>query len=384
MTVRNTTLEPYKADYEKVLSFTGLENDPFPVVAPNEVTYWADNKELFIKIKETLIDSLLFASSNLYIFWGRVGVGKTFAANYLCGPKGLELFKSELPNSLIKNQYSIKIRTVIPRRSGEVLNSIYNGIVKKFIIDIIKDKDLKNELKEYYKKMEVSKLRNAFRLMSIELRKMKLDNSHIQLENNEGYKFITDEKNKIGKLRDINEMGEVIISLISILLTKFERVSIIIDEFEHLSRATVAERYQVNDLIKCIYEYVDVGLNIILIYTFETYSEVEITLQAAIKDRIKSIIEFELINNEADVVQYIYECIEQRGNVNPHNLIDEDIIKLFAKKLIDEFGQISFRQINREMHRFISICFRMLIEQKKSIEVFNIDKELYQIFNKYI
>jgi len=383
--MRHTTLEPYKNEYQNVLDLTGLENDPFPIVAPNEVNYWADNKALLMRLKETLLDSLLFASSNIYIFWGQVGVGKTFAANYLCGPKGEELFKADLPDSLIKEHYAIKIRAAIPRRSGELLHSVYNGMVKKLINDIIMDDKLKNNLKDYHKNMEIGKLRTAFRSISNELRKTTLNSTSIYLENDDGYKFITDEKSKYGRLRDINDMGDVIISLISILLIKYEKISIIIDELEHLSRSTISERYQFNDLIKCIYEKVDVGLNIVFIYTFETYSEVETTLQPAVKDRIKNIIQFNLVNNESDIIEYIYECLEKRGRINPYDFMEENVIHNFASKLINNFKQISFRQINREMHKFIAMCFRIKVEEKElEKEKFIITQNLYQFYDKLI
>jgi len=294
LTIEHTTLEPYKPQYESALEITGLADDPFPITAPNVVTYWADNKSLLMEIRETFLDSLLFASSNLFVFWGKVGVGKTFLANYLCGPKGRELFKENIPESLIKENYTVKIRASVPRRSGELLYSVYNGIIKKLLNDIINDAVLLDVFKNYYKQMEIGKLRTAFRSMSTKLKSITLDSTKINLEEDKGYKFITDEKSNLGRLRDINDMGEVIVSLTSILLTRYEKVSIIIDELEHLSRATISERYQFNDLIKCIYEMIDVGLNIIFIYTFETYSEVETTLEPAIIDRIKSVIQFNL------------------------------------------------------------------------------------------
>lgn len=381
MTEIRTTLDPYKKEYEEVLSLTGLKHDPFPLISPNIVTYWADNKELLKLLKETILDSLLFASSNIYVFYGKIGVGKTFAANYLFGSEGIKLLSKEIPNFVIKKQYVLKIRAAIPRKSGELLNSVYNGIVKKIIEDILKDDDLTIELKEVYRNIPMGNIRRAFNEISKDLHKTTLIRTPISLDNNEGFKYITDEKNKFGKLRDINDLGTTLLYLISILFKKYEKISIIIDELEHLSQSTVSERYQFSDLIKCLYEFVDIGLNIIFIYTFETYDEVSTTLQPAILDRVKDKILFRLIDNEADVCEYIYYCIEDRGEKAPDDFIEELVIEKFSKKLINNFKQISFRDINKEMHKFISLCYRIRTEQRDfNITKFKITNELYTIY----
>jgi hypothetical protein len=385
MSEKYMNLDPYSKEYEEILTSLGLKNDPFPTVPPSEVNYWADNKTVLNQIKEKLLDSLLFASSNIYIFWGRIGVGKTFAANYLCGSQGINLFAKELPDSLLKKQFSIKVRPSIPRKSGELLTSIYKGIVTDLFNNILKDKELYKILKTYYKNLPDSPIKKSFYEISKETRKKHLDGSESTFIENEGFKYITDEKNKMGKLRDINDMGDVIYNLIAIHLEKYDRVSIIIDELENLSRSAIAERYQFNDLIKYMYEKIEIGLNIIFIYTFETYSEVETTLQPAVLSRIKDKIEFDLVKDESDLIEYIYDCIQKRGEINPYTFIEKEVIQKFSKKLLDNFKQISFREINREMHKFISICYRIRIEQREfDIKILKISNDLYSIYDKII
>jgi hypothetical protein len=74
-----------KEQYTKSLNALGIrrDRDPFPFDPPKVVDYWADNKGVLQKIVQAQIDSVMFASSFMYILYGPVGGGKTFALEYL-------------------------------------------------------------------------------------------------------------------------------------------------------------------------------------------------------------------------------------------------------------------------------------------------------------
>ncbi|MHA1336848.1 MAG: hypothetical protein ACTSPW_14110 [Promethearchaeota archaeon] len=386
MVVDGMTIDPYKDTYVKVINLLGLENDPFPIVPPKIVDYWADNKSLLEKLKITLIDSLLFASSNIYIFWGDIGVGKTFAAKYLSGPKGIETFVKELPEGLFGEQLVIQIKAPQPRRTGELVSSIYRNIAKNFIDHIFKDRDLLKELMLLEKNMESGNIKRAFKALSRDII-VSIGNDVIitNIDNNEGYKYILDQKNKIGKIGDLDECADILKYLFLILYKKYEKITIIIDELENLASSTMSEKYQFNDFIKSIYRKIDVGLNIILIYTFNTFTDVKGTLQRPLYDRIKEIIEFKLISNSDDIIEYIEDCLSLRGNIDPYNFIEKDVIEEFSHKLIEKFGQISFRDINKEMHKLIATSYRLkLAEKKLDDNSFKITKKLFSLYSKLL
>jgi hypothetical protein len=373
-------LDPYKKEYSKFMEIKNIKIDPFPIISPKEVDYWADNKITLNKIKEMLIDSLLFSTSNLYVFYSKVGMGKTFAANFLCGERGRKLISENLPKKSTKELLIFRVRAEIPRKRGEQLRSIYIEIIENLFLAIIKDIILKQDLIKIYNTLPPNSIKRAFRDISHKLRAT-LDGK-INFEDVEGYKFLIDEKNKIGKINDINDMTDIILILTSILLNKYEKISIIIDELENLEKVSSADRNLFSDFIKNTYEKVDIGLNVILIYTYESYSDVVTTLLPALRDRIKEKIEFKLIDREEDIIEYIIDCFKDGAKVDPIEIIDEEVINIYSKKLIHEYKQITFREINREIHKLLAKCIQIATEKKEyELKSFKIDKQLYKIFD---
>ena len=78
-----------KKEYEQALNALGLkrDKDPFPLDPPKTVDYWADNKKILEKIIKAQLDSAMFSSSFIYLLYGPIGGGKTFAINYISNPE---------------------------------------------------------------------------------------------------------------------------------------------------------------------------------------------------------------------------------------------------------------------------------------------------------
>lgn len=377
-------LDSFFPEYAEVIKYIGVRNDPFPNVPPDDVNYWADNRRVFNAIRDLVISSFLFATSKMYIFWGPIGVGKSFAAKYLCKAENRKEMFGLVPKHLVKDQEIIMIKAVQPRRSGELTSSIYRNIVSKFLEFIMEDGELTKELIASVKDIDNIFIRKAFSSLSVTLRSFFGGDVRDRLHLNEGYKYIMDHKNKIGKIKDINELSEILYLLYKIISTKYDRFTLIIDELDFLESSTVAERYQFSDLLKSIYGKINTGLNMILIYTFDTYRGVLGTLQPAATDRISEIIEFNKIDNKDDLIEYITDCIKQRGEIDPNQFITEEVIELYSIRLLEFLKALSFRDINKEIHRFIAGCYRIASEAPDfDISNFIIDKRLYEIYTQF-
>lgn len=372
-------------EYLETIGVIGLQYDPFPMIAPKKVDYWADNEELFHRLRAALIDAMLFKTSNIYVFYGDVGVGKTFVAHFMCEPTGLNVFFSELPEGMIKDQLVFKIEIVVPRRTGELTSTAHREIISYIIEEIRTDSDLRNAFLENIQSVPSGNVRRAFNYIAQGFRKVTLGAQTYDLSDNEGFKFIIDDRSKVGKIRDLNQVSEIITYLLYVVFHKYDRVNIIMDECENLSEAPLADRYQFSDLIKTIYGNITNKLNIFLLYTEDTYSEIEKTLQRALLDRIKDKILFKRVDNRDDIIIYISECIEKRGKIKSSELIDNDVLEEFSDYLINKYSQISFRDINKEMHNLISKCYKFKIESMGDREfIFKIDSEAYMFYKSII
>ena len=128
------------------------------------------------------------------------------------------------------------------------------------------------------------------------------------------------------------------------MLQKYDRINLVVDECENLSQAPLSDRYQFSDLIKTLYKDMPNKMNIFLVYTYDTYTDIEKTLQRALLDRIKDKIIFKLITAPEDIIIYIRECIEKRGKIDQGELITDTVLDQFSRYLISKYGRIRIKQ----------------------------------------
>jgi len=350
------------------------EKDPFPISSPLTVDYWADNKDLQKRIIQAQLDSILFASNALYVFWGPLGVGKTFAAHYLANPKAKQLIEESVKKSV--EPLIFRVVAAAPARTGQLIYPLFRDIVEKCFSVILKDEKLTQVLTKSYDQIENGKIKNAFR--DIQKRMIKTFAGRLNIEainQSEGYKLLVTDKSKLGKIQDINELISVIQFLVQVLLHRFTRVIIVIDELENLAKATRAETFLVSDLLRKMHDEIDHGLTLILIFTFDSFEEVQQMLQKSLVDRIRDKIEFDFVENVSDITEYINDCIKMRTGTNPDDIIAPDVVKEIAETLNTKFKKrLSFRDINKEMHRIFSETFIHAGQPSK----YKLDLELYQ------
>jgi len=365
-------------EYSNSLNALGIriDQDPFPIEAPSEVDYWADNKEVHSQIIQLEIDSIMFLSTSIYVFWGPVGVGKTFAASYLANPKTKDFVLKKLNRPREFMPLVFPVNAVVPRRSGDLTFSVYRAIVKKFLTEISNNEDLIKELASAYQKLEAGNIRSAFRDIAGRIRSTVTGKTVIhKIEESEGFKLLALQRSKLGKLLDINDLVAIVKTLADVLLSKYKRIIIMIDELENLSRATGTERLLFSDFMRRIHDEIDLGITFVLIFTFDSYEEVTSNLQPALVSRIRKVIEFGFVNNASDVKEYITDCLWHRSGKKINEIMDEEVLEDLSKTLLSKFGgRLSFRDINKEMHELFTTTFILANQPDR----FRISYELYQ------
>lgn len=365
-----------RKQYSKSLNALGIRRDknPFPFDPPRKVDYWADNKEVLQKIIQAQIDSTMFASSFIYILYGPFGGGKTFAVTYLANPKTQQVILKNLNRPKFETLI-IKVAAIVPTRTGQLTFSLHKDIVEKCFLVISRSEELIKLFSET-KQMGTGKIKVAFKnIRKSVMRSFQGKLTMTNLESSEGYKFLTQTRSRLGKLQDVNELVETIRILIHILSKKYGRVIISIDELENLARATVTGRFLCSDFLRKMHEMIEYDLTIFLIFTLESFEEVSGILQKALRSRVKDRIEFPFIKEKSDVKEYIRECLSQRSKVDPDEVIAAEVIDAISDSLITNFlGRLSFRDINREMHRLFTATYIFANQPPK----YRIDYELYE------
>jgi len=365
-----------KEQYDKALNALGLprDKDPFPLDPPESVDYWADNKEILQKMIKTQLDSMMFASSFIYVLYGPVGGGKTFAIKYLANPEIQKRIFRTIQKPEIES-LNIRVAAIVPLRSGQLTFSLHKEIIEKCFSTITKNQRL---LKVFLESKDFGEgnIRTAFRNIRNNVYRAlggKLGISNV--ENTEGYKFLTQSKSRYGKLKDVNELVETIRILVLILSKIYRRIIISVDELENLVRATGTERFLLSDFFRKIHETIEHDMTLFLIFTLDSYEEVASLLQPALLSRVKERIEFSFVRDSSAVKEYIAECISQRCNVNPHDVVTEEVISEIAESLVSSFkGRLSFRIINSEMHRIFGDTYISANQP----EQYKIDIKLYE------
>jgi hypothetical protein len=374
--------ENQKEQYDKALNALGLrrDKDPFPLDPPVSVDYWADNKEVLERMVKTQLDSAMFASSFIYVLYGPVGGGKTFAIKYLANSEVQKTIFKALKKPEIET-FSFRVTAIVPLRTGQLTFSLHRNMVESCLAKIREDQDLLKILTTW-KDFGVGCIKTAFKDIASHVnRPLGGSLSLPNLETTEGFKFLTQTKSKIGKLNDVNDLVETIRILVYILSKKYSRVVISIDELENLARATGTERFLISDFFRKLHENIEHDLTVFLIFTLDSFEGVADLLQKAFLSRIKDKIEFSYVKSAVTVREYIYECILKRCNVNPYDVIAEDVIYAIADSLISTFrGALSFRTINTEMIKTFTDAHILADRPKK----FRIDSALYSKVNKIV
>ena len=370
------TLASGRIQYHKSLNALGIrrDRDPFPFDPPRKVDYWADNKEVLQKIIQAQLDSVMFASSFIYILYGPVGGGKTFAIKYLANPKTQKLILKSLQKSEFKF-LNVRVAAIVPLKTGQLTFSLHKDVVKKCFSAILKSEELINIFVRT-KQIGAGNIKAAFKdIRKLVRRSLGGTLTMTNLENSEGYKFLTQTKSRLGKLQDVNELVETIRILVNILSEKYGRIVISLDELENLRRATATDRFLCSDFLRKMHEMIEHDITLFLIFTLESFEEVENLLQTAFLSRVKETIEFPFIKDKSDVEEYITQCISQRSKVNPYDIIEEEVIAEISDSLIDSFrGRLSFRAINREIHKIFTSTYTSANQPPN----YKIDSALYK------
>lgn len=347
-----------KKEYDQALNALQIpkNKNPFPLESPKEVDYWADNKDVLEKIIKAQVDSILFTSSLMYIFYGPLGGGKTFAIHYLANPKTKQAIVEGLgvDNKIV----NIHVSAVAPKRTGQLTFSLHKDIVEKCFSYIEKNQEL---LEIFAESPEIGtgKIKTAFEDIRKSITRQLIGEIKLlDLNNREGYKMLTQTRSRLGKLEDINDLVESIRILVGILSEKYRRIIISIDELENLARATGTERVLCSDFIRKLHGMIENHLTLFMIFTLDSYEEAKQVLQPAAISRVKDAIEFTYVKKKADVIEYIQQCISFRSNVKTNDVIDSETIDAIADSLITNFrNRLSFRAINREMNNVFSTTY---------------------------
>lgn len=372
-------LDPYGADYATSLNAVGLDPslDPFPTESPLAVDYWADNKTLLEKLLSAQADTLMFSTTKLYIFWGPYGVGKTFAVQYLSNKEIRRKILQRLSKGGPQTDYLTTMVTAIaPRRTGDLTYTLYKAIVERLLDAIAEDQSLVKLLRERGPGVESAAVGRAFTNMTKSIYiTLGGDLNKQKMRESDGYRFLLLERNKLGKLQDARDMIIALKTLVSCLLTRYQRVVISIDELDNLRTSTITEKFLFSDFVRKIHDEIDNGLTLILIFSFPSFQNVEDILQQAAATRAAEPIEFPLVTTKEDVVEYITDCIRFRGRKsNPNEVIEKEAVAKIAEDLLAASGkQLNFRDINKEMHRIFAMAFIASGKQKS----FTISSALY-------
>ncbi|MGA2972972.1 MAG: hypothetical protein ABSE39_10210 [Candidatus Bathyarchaeia archaeon] len=334
-----------------------MKSDPFPIVAPHDVDYWADNKKVLTRLIQAESDALLFPSSRIHVLFGPLGGGKSFAISYLAHPKTRSVLMKYLPSPKSKDFLAIRITASYPHKAGQLTASVYSGIFKKLFAKIVDDKGLVVDLRKSGNKIAG--------LVGQALRSIGHDavqglDGHIslqRLEVTEGYKCLTLEKSKIGSLKSQEDYVAAIGTLTDTLLRKYQRIIIAIDELENLRNVSGSERLFFNDFVRHLHQEIEVGVTLILAFTFNTFEDVAAVLQPAVISRISERVNFDYVRKKSDIVEYITECLEKRGGIDPYSVIEPSAITAIAADVTRENQPITFRDVNKELHRVFAFVF---------------------------
>ena len=353
-----------KENYRAFLSAFGVRGkiDPFPIAAPHKVDYWADNKEVLSKLIRAEGDALIFPSSRIHAFYGPLGGGKSFAVSYLGHPKTRKVLTKYLPpEDEGKDFLAFSVPASYPLKTGMLTRGVYVGIFERLFREILEDKTILGVFRKAIEKtpgVVGEALRNAMDKMVITL---DFDLNLSKVESGEGYKLLTLERSKLGSLKTQTDFVSAIKAVVDPLLAKYQRILIAIDELESLRQVSTSERLFFNDFIRRLHQEVETGLTLILIFSLQSFEDVQAVLQPAVIERISENISFGYVKSRKDIVDYISECFEKGAGVNPSEVIDTDALEAIAADIKRDKREITFRDVNKQLHRI----FASVLSQRK-------------------
>jgi len=383
----NITVEEDR-EYLKILLELGLKADPFPIEAPSEVNYWADNKKLLNQLLELQIDMISYPSTNLNIFYGALGAGKTHACNYLSN-KGVQekLAKIILKKELKKEILSMVVVAPLPQKTGQITTAVYKELVHKLLSELTKDdyERLLVQLRTYKRSAYfVDALKNLAKWVT---KQLTIDGSAKPVDSIkalEEFHFLTTLKSRTyGTLETSIDLADTLSIIIKTLVKGGKDVIIFIDELEHLNAEKPTGRLLFSSFIRELYDEVENNLNIVLIFTHATYDEIILLLSPAVIDRlnVKGIVNFAPMKTENDLREYFEMNIESQGG-NPQALIDKDALDIIIKKILSAGKTgVKPREFNREMKNIIPPLYNYR-KNKKLGGSFKITKGLLAGYEK--
>lgn len=371
--------------YMKALGELGLKADAFPIEAPEKVDYWADLKKLFDRLVELHLHSLLSPSSKIYAYWGPLGSGKTHACRYFSNKETQrKLLKALRKTGPVGKILSISAVSPVPRKTGQLTNSVYKDIVSNLFLEM--GEANYKQLLEMTKTAEVPSVSALNRICKIiEQRRLTPSSYFRTIRDTDEYKFLMLMRSKqYGVLETTTDLGLVIESLIKAMLKTHDRIFVWIDELENLKESTLAERRLLSDLVRKIFDGIDYGLTIILIFSCDTFTEVQQLLLPAIQDRIgkDGLVEFPLMKNTDEFIDYFQTNVRVRGEVDPISIIEKSALERIAEDIKQEYGEkgISARNFNREMQELLTSTY--LFSMRKEVRPFKITEELLDSLEK--
>lgn len=354
-----TDLEEDKQEIKEYLNAFGFQvnKDPFPTTPPKNVDYWADNEKVFKEIIQMEIDSLLFDSSTLNIFWGPIGGGKTFAAFYLKNPSSVESITKQL-NIPVKPTETLVVPATRPIKSGQMIYNIHSHIIADLFSKILKNEGLIKEMKRHVGNLPEGEIKEAFRSIAKSAPYGIFGEHNIDsVISSEGYKYLTNGKSKIGKASDIFTLTTITKELITIISTHYKRTVVAIDELENLTKVGVTERLLVNDYLRRLFDDNPSGITLILVFTFDSYEEVTTVLDRSVVSRTRRVINFNY-PDERDIETYIKDCIESRSLKKVTDVMEQGVLKKIVRIIIETLGNDrDFRKINAQMHSIFRKVF---------------------------
>jgi hypothetical protein len=332
-----------------------LKDNPFPVSAPKDVDYWADNRSVLRQLLHLEVESLGFISTSTYIYWGPKGTGKTFAARYFSNERIMKKLSKIVKSPQVKQIKIIQIDAPFPQRSGGFTYNLHAYLVNRLIQDIINDNELTNILVTTVKKLDIAAQTVFDDILRILSQASLLDRNpkflFSEIQKTQGYKQLTFKSAKRADNFDII-LGLRI--LIDILLTKYTKLKIILDEMENLNDARLVDRLFFSDYVRKIQDRIEKNLDLVLIYTLDSFDDVKYTLSDALMSRIREKIEFKFVENKENIEEYIRDCIKFRGKKEINDMMDEEVLGKIVESFSSRLGTLTFRQINIEMRNILS------------------------------
>jgi len=371
--------------YQEALKQLGLENDPFPIEAPENIDYWADLRSLFSKLLKLQIRDLLSPISRIYVYWGPLGTGKTHACRYFSNEKTFkEIIEAIAEKGPIAKILPISVVSPIPKRTGDLTYAIFKDIVSKLLKKM--NKENYKELATLTEKPELPCIKALYNLAK-KTQQTLLEEEYSPfdiVEKTDEFKFLmTRRSTEYGVLETTTDMSLIIRYIIKALLKTYDRLVIWIDELEHLAESTKIERLLFSDLVRKVYDEVDYGLTVILIFSCDTFAEVSELLMPAIWNRVgEDKMEFTFMKEENELIDYLKTNIRTRGGVDPSTIIEDEAAKMIVEKIKEECGErgISPRDFNKRMQDLFASAY--LVWKRQGANHFKISVDLVKSIEK--